>query len=222
MEYGRLEHTDEFFPPEYVSGGQIQLHLGDNFMRDVNSLQYSLIEKTLPIHGYNSYTYDAVIRGQRTISGSFTINFHDPNSLEGDLYQLLYGSKSKASTNNVLSAEERQELANRLMKINSNSKEAIAIKQRLRADWHNNQEEKSVNFGESNIISLRKKRPYFFNEREDILRKGLNLKIGFDVNWQYEKEIVGLQIVGVQSGFDSNGTPVSERYSFIAKDIINN
>jgi hypothetical protein len=44
-------------------------------VEEIVALDFSLAEQVMPVYGYNSFVFDAIARGKRIISGSFTINF---------------------------------------------------------------------------------------------------------------------------------------------------
>ena len=71
-----------YFPQEYFSGADVSIYLGDQFLDEVNSIQFTMIQNVRPIYGHSSYTWDDIAVGQRLVQGSFTINFKEPFYLE--------------------------------------------------------------------------------------------------------------------------------------------
>lgn len=69
----RIEY--QLYSQEYFSGADMHIYFGDIWVDDITSLEFTLQEETLPIYGYNSYTFDALARGRRQIMGAFTMNF---------------------------------------------------------------------------------------------------------------------------------------------------
>lgn len=59
----------------YFSSIDSEIYFGDTFIDDINQIQYEVVEKVLPIYGFNSYKYDFLMNGVRLIQGEFTINF---------------------------------------------------------------------------------------------------------------------------------------------------
>lgn len=59
----------------YFSSIDAEIYFGDVFIDDINRIEYHVIEKVLPIYGYNSNTFDFLLYGTRHIEGEFTINF---------------------------------------------------------------------------------------------------------------------------------------------------
>lgn len=65
------------------------------FIDDVTQLTYSVSQNTLPLFGYNSYTYDDLALGNRIISGQFAINF----TSSGFLFDVLSTLKTERTVN---------------------------------------------------------------------------------------------------------------------------
>lgn len=65
----------------YYSVIDAEVYFGNEYVEDVHDINWSVRQNVTPLFGYNSYTYDEVARGNRTIFGSFTINFTSPNYL---------------------------------------------------------------------------------------------------------------------------------------------
>jgi hypothetical protein len=75
--YARPDSRVEYqlFGQEYFSNADVKLYFGDIWVDDITSIAFQLQETVMPVYGYNSYTFDAVSRGQRVVNGSFGINF---------------------------------------------------------------------------------------------------------------------------------------------------
>lgn len=78
-----VEH--QWFPPEYFTGSDVTIYMGDIFLSEVSMLSFTLEEKVLPIYGYASYTADEVARGSRIVTGQFAIPFTEAGYLEAIL-----------------------------------------------------------------------------------------------------------------------------------------
>lgn len=59
----------------YFSSIDAEIYFGDIFIDDINSISYEVVEKILPIYGFNSRKFDFLLQGTRIIQGQFTINF---------------------------------------------------------------------------------------------------------------------------------------------------
>lgn len=65
----------------YYSAVDAELYFGDIYIDEVASIQWSMQQQTLPLFGYNSYTFDDLALGTRLIQGQFAINFTEDNFL---------------------------------------------------------------------------------------------------------------------------------------------
>lgn len=59
----------------YYSSLDAEIYLGDIFVDDVVQISWAVEQATLPLYGYNSYTFDDIAIGARQITGAFSINF---------------------------------------------------------------------------------------------------------------------------------------------------
>ena len=59
----------------YFSSIDAEIYFGDIFIDDINRIEYHVLEKVLPIYGFNSTVFDFMLYGTRHIEGEFTINF---------------------------------------------------------------------------------------------------------------------------------------------------
>lgn len=65
----------------YYSSIDAELYFGDIFIDDITNIAWSVQQQSLPIYGYNSYTFDDIAVGSRIIQGQFAVNFTQKNFL---------------------------------------------------------------------------------------------------------------------------------------------
>src|SRR5690606_21568162 len=66
------------FPGDALGpGGRTGDGGGDLLIDEILSLQVSMVEAVQPVFSFKGYTYSKVMRGQRQISGSFTIAYRE-------------------------------------------------------------------------------------------------------------------------------------------------
>ena len=65
----------------YYSAVDGELYFGDIFIDEVTNISWNVQQQTMPIYGYNSYTFDDIAVGSRLIQGQFAINFTKSNFL---------------------------------------------------------------------------------------------------------------------------------------------
>lgn len=66
----------------YYSNIDAEIYINGEWIEDINSIQWDIQQRTIPLYGFNSYTFDDIARGTRIISGRFTINFTEPRFIE--------------------------------------------------------------------------------------------------------------------------------------------
>jgi len=66
---------------EYFSGAQVSLYIGDIWVDEVTTLDYSIMQNRTPIYGYASTLWDDVTEGHVLVQGTFTVNFKEAGYL---------------------------------------------------------------------------------------------------------------------------------------------
>lgn len=66
---------------KYYSSLDADILFGGVFIDEVTNLNFSIQQNTMPIFGYNSYTFDDIAVGSRLVQGQFAINFTEANYL---------------------------------------------------------------------------------------------------------------------------------------------
>lgn len=72
----------------YFSSIDTDIYFGDKLMDDIVAFDFILDEKKMHIYGYNNFSPKRTIIGQKTIQGSFAINFTKTNHLPSILSEL--------------------------------------------------------------------------------------------------------------------------------------
>lgn len=160
----------------YYSSVDAEIYFGDQFVDEVTAISFQVQQQTMPIFGYNSYTFDDIALGSRLISGQFSINFTKNNYLS-EVLKVLTAISRKAYTKDVPQT--------------SNFKDAD--RQRLNTPLWDKGFDLVVGYGED----------------------------GKNVSSSYSSVITlnSVQITGCAQQLDSNGEPIQEMYSFIARDM---
>lgn len=70
------------FLKRYYSNIDAEIYINGEWVEDIGTIQWSIDQQTMPLYGYNSYVFDDLAQGSRIISGSFTLAFTKPRSLE--------------------------------------------------------------------------------------------------------------------------------------------
>lgn len=203
------------FNKQYFAGTQASLFIGDTWVDDVTSIDYQVHHSRTPVYGYGSQHFDFLPKGTILVSGSFTINFREPNYLWMILARyktfnpedIRNGktAKNKARYAN-LAKEELKTFPNDPRKnfdlfMNPSTGNAQAVKNEL------------------NNALVTKRHAGKKAERFNHGIFAITLGYGSDLANAIGERINYVQIMGKSKVVMADGRPVQETYSFIARDI---
>ena len=215
----------ERFPPEYFSGSNIRIYFGDIFIDEIILLTFGLQEQLLPLYGYNSFSFDKMLRGSRIVQGSFSINFKDTNYISTAIDSIL--------TKNDLNYNDREDDPKEPNEQNIN-KLYDFIEEGWTKDFKKYaQDFKKVYWENEDRFIYKRTRPTYFNHDDrsfDILisygddgqsesRHPIEKKYRENINRGTVKSIKNVYITQVNQTIELSGQPIAEEYSFIAKDL---
>lgn len=89
----------------YFSSIDAEVYFGETFIDDINHIHYEVVEKVLPIYGFNSHKFDVLMNGIRMIQGEFTINFTKSGWLL-DIISVL-GTTAESNNGSVEQCQKR-------------------------------------------------------------------------------------------------------------------
>lgn len=247
-ELGKPRAEYQLFNSQYFTSADVNVMLGDILIDEVTSLSFQLKEIVSPLFGFSSYTADAFLRGQRSVTGALAINFTNVGYLHevmrnAPLIQYA-GKKVEAKKNRIpLSPRSDLTLDEILTLYGKDSFEEIA-EDYEKAIW-------GLEKNETMRYVTDPASPYF----QDAGDEGFTIRIHYGPNWAGKKDPLGTglsksaqkqlkkkfydskegfdkgyasveTIVGVQIGEVSKtistsqqATPVQEVYGFVAKDV---
>ncbi|CDQ41811.1 hypothetical protein [Virgibacillus salexigens] len=232
--YNRKDTRVEYqlYSQEYFSGADMHIYFGDIWVDEITSLEFSLKEEILPIYGYNSYTYDEVVRGRRQIMGAFSMNFKSVSYLQQVLQhaEAIQHTLTSVSNSKGINIEhyEKYKLDEILRLYGKESFEQIA-EEYERAIWGEETEGEDHLLTDAYAPYFQRNNPYGFNLRinygavEESYRnnqfyssKDQSIKPNLTV-----ETVNGVQITGVQKRVATadQGAPIQEVYSFMAQDL---
>lgn len=98
-----LTQSTGVYDLEYFSGSQMFLYIGDVWVDEVTSLQYTRSQSKTPIYGYASQLYDDMAAGQVIVQGSFSINYKEQGYLWAVLrrWKNISLAEAMAGTDNI-------------------------------------------------------------------------------------------------------------------------
>lgn len=235
----------QLFNSEYYSGADVSIMLDGILIDDATSLVTQMSQQVLPLFGHNSYTADAFAYGQRTVQGAMAINFKSVGYLNEVLKnrKLIRYVKGEVDSNTkqvILSKKEEYTLDDILTlygkkgfdEIADDYENAIWGEGSKRGDYLNNPYQPYLYDEDGYTIRIH----YGPNWRGEtgMLGKGLNKDAasklnrgfyssekGYDFAFSTVESIVGVHFTGVQKEISTaqGATPLTERYTFMAKDI---
>lgn len=195
----------------YYSGGQAQIYMKDILLDEVFNLQFSTVTNKSPIYGYASERFDTVAKGNMIVQGSFIINFVHANylqilaeALQQDEVQRkkLDGVaffKDFANSKNI-SQFELQQALNQIRGLGN--REFRAYARELQRETREDPLPKFYEIPPFDIFAV-------FGEATQAGSAG-NSTV---------RTIREVYLTGQAQALYSNGEPVQEQYSFIARDI---
>lgn len=233
--YARPDNRVEYqlFSSEYFSNADVKLYFGDIWVDDITAIQFTLQEEVMPIYGYHSYTYDAMLRGKRIINGSFSINFTTSNYLQKIIqhsqaiaYAIEQGEKTEVIDPSYY---KDYNLAEILEKLGKNSFTQLA-EEYEKAVWGDDAE------GRSPIVSAQstyfRQNTYGFDVRIHYGTGEDSMMYPTDRFYAPSKEIAahapitvdtlnGVQVHALSKSISTQdqGMPIQEHYAFMARDL---
>lgn len=227
---GSVDYT--VFPQEFFAGANINIYFGDISLDEIVSMEVSLEEQHLPVYGYGSYTWDAIAKGNRVLSGRFSIYYKEEGYLHTLLTQINDGLASKKSASSILSVGPEEMTLEALLTA-ANSKDPTAYQKLADAYedalWGDNDSEETIN------IKSRDEDSYFTpHTKEKIRTDGYKIVIVFGPESRKTKAslptnmsevpttvktIHGVHITSSKMVINNDGQPVYEEYEFLARDM---
>jgi hypothetical protein len=226
----RVEY--QIFSEDYFSGADVNIFFGDIWVDEAISLSFQIEESVLPIYGYASYTFDTVARGRRIVSGSFAINF----KTTGYLQQILENAMAinytvqKAQEEGVIQPSDfkKYKLDEILKMYGKESFDQIADEYE-KALWGVQEDTKQLlSYGNQTWFPSDS---YGFDIKinygavSEAMSPGINSYFVTSAKAPPNitvETINGVQLTGMAKqgiGTSFEGQPITEMYSFIARDI---
>ncbi len=178
-----------FGTKRYFSQLDTEVYFGAEQIDEMAAIDFTVSEPKLPIYGFNSFYANRIVSGRRTIQGTFAINF--------------------TSTTYLLNIFNRIDDSILKAKYNPTGSDLLLDYESL---LYRCEGEDSTGLGIGNNA--------IFSKIFDItLSYGYGKTEGkqtYNSCWQ---TLVGVQIVDYRQALDTEGNPILDMYSFIAKDI---
>jgi hypothetical protein len=201
---------------QYFSGTQASIFIGDVWVDDIFNLDYNMQQSKQPKFGYGSQHFDFVAKGIVMISGSFSLNFREPNYLWLILERYKkFNGKGPGGISRDTNEERKSN--------NINKAQTYAADKRDRfEDFFSIKNPKDA---KNSLIEQSRE---FNGIVEDNNLENSN-HIGFDILLGYGAELgpnspgetlKDIQILGKAKTINADGRPIAETYSFIARRLV--
>lgn len=208
---------------EYFSGTQTSLFIGDVWVDDILSIEYNVQDSKTPKYGYGSQHFDFVTKGSMLVTGSFIINFREPNYLWLLIERYRTFNGRDARLKGVVSQKESEVQE----QINEQRAQTYEVDKRSRLDdFFNSPDARKAktNLIDQRLLAQAREfdgvpEPQFtenFNHASFNILMGYGYTLGPDSPGETIKDV---HIVGKTKQINSDGRPIAEQYSFIARNI---
>lgn len=203
----------------YFSGSQASLYIGDVWVDEIVNYSFTMQHDRTPVYGYGSQHWDFMPKGTIIIMGEFTINFKEPNYL-----WIILERYRKFKTSGFKRNKSEQQKLDKLkadLEIQPNSF-AQDSRRNLRAffsakidNLENVQKAIQLNFDNEGLPSNQRK------QKEHMNHASFNMVIGYGQPGpdSIGERINDIQIMQKTKVLQSDGRPITETYSFIARDM---
>ncbi len=220
----RIEY--QLYSQEYFSGADMHIYIGDVWVDEITNLEFSLQEETLPIFGYNSYTYDALVHGRRQVNGAFSINFKSVGYLTEVLKNAgAIGHFVENKVKEDIRHYDKYRLDEILQIYGMKSFEDIA-EEYEKALWDKDHESDHIKSPTEAYFRKQDGQSYdiriHYGPVEEAQKKGKYDKTSMRLQPNITVDVINdVHIYGVQKSASTmnQGAPVQEIYSFIARDL---
>jgi len=189
---------------DYFSGSQVSVFINDIWIDDAAAYNLTVQEAKMPIYGYGSQFYDFVAKGIVTINGTLAINYRHPNYLYIILANKERRSQDKIKQNAITDQLNRmsasQELFGQLNNLsNIDDKDLSEVSKYYKQKYWN---EAIPQAAQTDTLDHDPFEMFF--------------TYGVGSTGVIEK-IEGVELLGRSKIIESNGQPIMEQYSFIAR-----
>jgi len=204
---------------EYFTGSQASIYFDDYLIDEVVSIEYSLVTNRRPLYGYGSMVFDTVADGNTLVQGSFVINYVEANYVN-IIAQAIKDRKDRLNKEppplarfgfgdqsvDGLTDEQLQDVVNQIRGM-SNA-DFIGF-----ADFYKKDAANRKGTDQSKLPTTTASHMPF-----DIwVGVGDDRETAGHITTRQLKEVY---LIGQSHAIRSNGQPIQEAYSFIAREII--
>jgi len=208
----------EILNKKYYSGSQASLYIGDVWVDEIVNYSFTIQHNRTPVYGYGSQHWDFMPKGTILVMGEFAINFKEPNYLWIILERY---KKFQMTGGRTPSENEKLEKLQGQLKVlpetftQDTRRSLNTFFAAKTQDLQSVSDAMKLNFNEEGLaVNQRKK-------REILNHASFNMVLGYGKPGpdSVGERINDIQIMQKTKVLDSDGRPITETYSFIARDM---
>lgn len=201
---------------EYYSGTDVLLMIGDVWVDDVITINYTLTNNKSPVYGYMSENFDAVAKGTRIVQGQFAIAFREVGYLNKILENYdakTYSPKRATNDRNILTSDEVEEF-----KRTGILPKTSELLDSVNAEKYFTEAEKDVLNGGFKTADRYSYQPTY------VKRSGFDIMVSFGDVGETDRGgtisvINNCHITSISLACEPTGEPIAEVYSFFGRTL---
>lgn len=203
---------------KYYSGSQASLYIGDVWVDEIINYSFTLQHDRSPVYGYGSQHWDFMPKGTIIVMGEFTINFKEPNYLWIILERYkkfrLTGKRNESEDKKLRNLQDKFKTSPDTF-ANDTRRSLNAFFEAGTQDLQSVAQAIKLNFNEQGLVENQSKK------RELLNHSSFNMVLGYGKPGpdSIGERINDIQIMQKTKVLESDGRPITETYSFIARDM---
>jgi len=224
--FGGLEDRSNTYYDYYYSGQDIQVFIdGANStstggVMPVISFAFNIKQEKMPVYGFWSYTFDAIMRGNRLINGAFTIATTSLNYLLNEIQEASNTRReTKEAVYDIRNLDKDEENIEKYWSLNIDS--SLDVGKDRRHIWSSHPPFNFVIVYGMQDVSIA---DYQINNLQRLKEPQ---KLLVDINDRLVSETISptryvienVELTSLQIEYTPDGQPIGETYSFIARDL---
>lgn len=224
--FGGLQDKFNTYYDYFYSGQDIQVYidgaksLSTGGIIPIVSFGFNMKQEKLPIYGFWSYTFDAIMRGNRIVNGAFTIATTSLNYMR-DLIQESADTRrqNREGVHRIRNLDGDEENIEKYWSLNVDS--SLDKDKDQRHLWSSHppfnfvivygmQDISIVNYESSNLKRLENPQKLLVDTNDRLVSETLS---------PTRYVIENVELTSLQIEYTPDGQPIGETYSFIARDL---
>lgn len=224
--FGGLDNRINTYYDYYYSGQDIQVYIdgakssSTGGAMPIVSFAYNIRQEKMPVYGFWSYTFDAIMRGNRVVNGAFTIATTSLNYMVNEIQEASNTRReAKEGTYNIRNLDGDEENIEKYWSLNIDS--SLDASKDRRHLWSSHppfnfvivygmQDVSIADYETNNLQRLKDPQKLFVDVNDRLVSEHLS---------PTRYVIENVELTSLQIEYTPDGQPIGETYSFIARDL---